>query len=1286
MIAMRQRLSVSALTAVVLAGAIVVSPAAPTEQATVHAQDVAADQGVEVAAVEFSDGVPVLTTTMTQTPTRTVTSLEDDPAVVADAVEMYQLTTVADPLRARQWGLDRIDTNGAHIQGATGAGIIVAVLDTGIDAHPDLAGVVVAQADFVPGQGGERRHGTAVAGIIAAQRNGSGIEGVSPGVRLIDARVCGSDGCPSDAITRAVIWSVGQGADVINMSFGGRSPDHTLGAVIDWATAQGVVVVVAAGNSGCSTSQTYCTSTYDPTEWPAAFPTALAVAAVNADDTVPSYSSYGHYVDIAGPTSVLTLVGPYWSSFGGTSASAPHVAGVAALVLDANPALSPTQVQAAIQSSATPTAVTPTHVLRTSELDATPVTNGVAPRMLVGAGVVSASRAVAAAASTTQVALTTTSSSITATWVATPGASRYETSLDAQTPISSAATTVTFDGVRADVEFAVTTTAFASNGTVVARFAPQLTTVASGTAPAAPTLDATQPSAGPQNVQVRFSPAPATYQKMRLVRVGVGPVATSFAVAAGYLSDQITPLPNGAATQSFGYQITDAESAQFQVAYVDNGGRVSDYSAPFTLDAWSNATARRATPNFTVTTLSESSVRLQWAPVPNAPMYRVYDYFRNTAGKVELRYTYTTATSLDIVGLDPGVLKTTRVTVVDTNHVELSFQADGWILPMPERLPAPQVTATGTAASIDLAWPEVNGTTTANVYRSDGYSYGAGGGAGTGTFRDLHVYGEPRYPQVGENYTYRVQLIDFVTGTMAQSGLLSPTVTATLGPYTTPAPACSLVASDIRCTPTAPEAVQVVETRLRNPAGTITQQQTLPVDQLVTYPAEAVGTWTFEVRALEPTFQQRWTPWAATTVTRSTPPVTTPPTTQPPTTQPPTQPPATQPPGTQPPTQPPATPQPGFTAVTPSRVFDTRPGNSGIRPVSSTKVSGGYILEVKATDLPGLVPASGVAAVSLNVTVTGTEGPGFVTVYPCGQLKEVSSLNYAAGATVANAVIAPVSANGTICFHSLAPTHLIVDVNGWFASGSSFTSVTPSRVFDTRPGNSGIRPVASTKVSGGNILQVKVTDLPGLVPASGVAAVSLNVTVTGTEGPGFVTVYPCGQLKEVSSLNYAAGATVANAVIAPVSASGEICLFSLAPTHLIVDVNGWFASGSSFTSVTPSRVFDTRPGNSGIRPVASTKVSGGNILQVKVTDLPGLVPASGVAAVSLNVTVTGTEGPGFVTVYPCGQLKEVSSLNYAAGATVANAVIAPVSASGEICLFSLAPTHLIVDVNGWFGS
>jgi len=95
---------------------------------------------------------------------------------------------------------------------------------------------------------------------------------------------------------------------------------------------------------------------------------------------------------------------------------------------------------------------------------------------------------------------------------------------------------------------------------------------------------------------------------------------------------------------------------------------------------------------------------------------------------------------------------------------------------------------------------------------------------------------------------------------------------------------------------------------------------------------------------------------------------------------------------------------------------------------------GGYILEVQATDLAGVVPSAGVAAVSLNVTATGTEGAGFVTVFPCGQRNEVSSLNYAAGQTVANAVIAPVSATGTICFSSYAPTHLIVDVNGWFAT------------------------------------------------------------------------------------------------------------------------------------------------------------------------------------------------------------------------------------------------------------
>ena len=151
-------------------------------------------------------------------------------------------------------------------------------------------------------------------------------------------------------------------------------------------------------------------------------------------------------------------------------------------------------------------------------------------------------------------------------------------------------------------------------------------------------------------------------------------------------------------------------------------------------------------------------------------------------------------------------------------------------------------------------------------------------------------------------------------------------------------------------------------------------------------------------------------------------------------------------------------------------------------------------------------------------------------------------------------------AQGEVCFYSQSPTHLLADVNGWFAAGASFTSVTPSRVFDTRPGEGGLRVVSKTKVGGGYVLRVKLTDLPGVVPATGVGAVSMNVTVAQPDGGGYVTVFPCGVRPLASSLNYVPGQTVANAVIAPVSAQGEVCFYSQSPTHLLADVNGWFAA------------------------------------------------------------------------------------------------------------------------------
>ena len=130
----------------------------------------------------------------------------------------------------------------------------------------------------------------------------------------------------------------------------------------------------------------------------------------------------------------------------------------------------------------------------------------------------------------------------------------------------------------------------------------------------------------------------------------------------------------------------------------------------------------------------------------------------------------------------------------------------------------------------------------------------------------------------------------------------------------------------------------------------------------------------------------------------------------------------------------------------------------------------------------------------------------------------------------------------------------------------------------------------------------------------------------------------------------------------------------------------WIITVPSFTAVSPSRVFDTRPGEGGLRTVSKVKISGATELKVKLTDLSGLVPASGVGAVSLNVTVTQPDGAGYVTVYPCGTKPNASSLNYTAGQTIPNAVIAPVSADGHVCFSVYGNTDLLVDASGYFGA
>jgi hypothetical protein len=210
----------------------------------------------------------------------------------------------------------------------------------------------------------------------------------------------------------------------------------------------------------------------------------------------------------------------------------------------------------------------------------------------------------------------------------------------------------------------------------------------------------------------------------------------------------------------------------------------------------------------------------------------------------------------------------------------------------------------------------------------------------------------------------------------------------------------------------------------------------------------------------------------------------------------------------------------------------------------------------------GGLPAGGVGAVALNVTVTDTSDPdvggGYVTVYPCGTRPDASNLNFTAGQTIPNSVIAPVSSTGTVCFYVYGTAHLLADVSGYFPAGTGFTSLTPARVLDTR-GGSRVGNAAGT----GAPLELSLFGQGGL-PAGGVGAVALNVTVTDTSNPdvggGYVTVFPCGTRPDASNLNFSAGQTIPNSVIAPVSPSGSVCFYVYGTAHLLADVSGYFGT------------------------------------------------------------------------------------------------------------------------------
>ena len=403
-----------------------------------------------------------------------------------------------------------------------------------------------------------------------------------------------------------------------------------------------------------------------------------------------------------------------------------------------------------------------------------------------------------------------------------------------------------------------------------------------------------------------------------------------------------------------------------------------------------------------------------------------------------------------------------------------------------------------------------------------------------------------------------------------------------------------------------------------------------------------------------------------------------------------------------------------YKPIAPVRVYETRVA-AGLIPGTAVKPADNSVTKVKVVgDIPGdLNPPADADAVT--VTVTGVESSAndnYLTVWDCTDAiggtdglepdpPTASNLNLRVGDIRPNAVVSEVNGEGEICVYARNATHLLVDLTGYFPNGALTNGEltlldAPTRILETRLG------APQVNYAGGKPVAGQVVKAP--VPADSGNQI---LNITGVEGTGWLTVWDCtdanpndaigpGNITEpdpptVSALNLEPGIIAANLAVTKASAGNEVCIFTSAGSHIIVDRIGSFPATSSYEGLVPKRVLETRAA-AGPIPANAVKSTNNGTIALTLRGGPNSLTnvSAGAEAVVLNVTGTDSS-TGFVTVYPCLGTDDprptVSNLNLVAGQTRANTVITKLGKEAglsRICIYTQSATHLVVDLVGEF--
>lgn len=314
----------------------------------------------------------------------------DAAAAVASAIGVAPFPQAA-PLGGSNWHLDMVNAPAAWERGYTGAGVTVAVIDGSLDyTHPDLQGQVWQNVDEITGNGIDddgngfiddvrgwnfRRntpevrsldplegHASHVAGIVAGNNDGVGTTGVAPGAKIMPVPVLDAFTGTDEDIVAGIRYAVDNGARVINLSLGGGAPSDMQLEALRYANDRGVVVVMAAGNDGLSLLGGG--KRFSPVNYPAglAGESGISVGSVTRDRAIAEFTNRAgtevlDYLVAPGEDIYSALPINRYDFWEGTSMAAPMVAGVAALMLQANPNLTPEQVEQILTGTANPNGI-----------------------------------------------------------------------------------------------------------------------------------------------------------------------------------------------------------------------------------------------------------------------------------------------------------------------------------------------------------------------------------------------------------------------------------------------------------------------------------------------------------------------------------------------------------------------------------------------------------------------------------------------------------------------------------------------------------------------------------------------------------------------------------------------------------------------------------------------------------------------------------------------------------------------------------------------------------------